>query len=167
MPEVPGSGLRYKGGLLMNRLLMLGTAALLAIILALPAVAVARKEITMSMTDRPVVFDHDRHMSLDCTTCHTVTPSHFPLLTVYVSKSCQICHHLVDGDQPSHENCSSCHKDTSPQSRRGGESYFAIAHQRDTQPGIVSCLSCHYEVAQLRPEMKNALTACSGSSCHP
>lgn len=151
----------------MNRLLTLGVAALMAVVLAFPAVAVARRAITMDTGSKIVVFDHAMHVDTTCESCHATTPWHFPTLQIDMSMSCQTCHHLIEGEQAPAYACSSCHFDAGHQVH-GQASLYDMAHERNPQPSDrVSCLSCHYEVAKLQPERRVELTACSGSACHP
>lgn len=153
----------------MKSLLTFGAAALLVSALALPAFAeqpaVPDGPVKMELTKKPVMFDHGIHTAQQCSACHPTMPAHFPPLEVNAGQRCVVCHHLIEGEYPDSATCSDCHaydpKDKS------SNSYFGIIHARKVQEGTTTCLQCHYEVIQTRPEKKQELTACVGSACHP
>ncbi|MCH5276853.1 MAG: cytochrome c3 family protein [Desulfovibrionaceae bacterium] len=132
----------------MEKLLISGAGALLIAALAVPAwagqPAVPSGPITMELTKKPVVFDHSFHKERQCVECH----------------------HEVDG-AANFQKCASagCH-DALGQKDKTVHSYFRIAHDRKVEKSY-SCLKCHGEVVQAKPDAKKALTACAGSSCHP
>ena len=125
-----------------------GAAALLVIVLALPACAeqpaVPDGPIKMELTRKPVEFDHSFHKD----------------------RQCGECHHQVDGAD-NFQKCASagCH-DVLGQKDKTVQSYYRIAHDRKVEKSY-SCLKCHFEVVQAQPDKKKALTSCAGSSCHP
>ena len=59
----------------MNRVLKLGAAALLAVGLTVPAVAFARITLDVQPADKSVIFFHNRHTALACTTCQPQNPT--------------------------------------------------------------------------------------------
>lgn len=160
----------------MKKLLTFGAGALLVSALVLPAFAeqqsaqtaeqppVLSRPIKMAKTDRPVVFPHAPHTARSCTACHTDMPRHFPPLVMDAEQDCVVCHHLVEG-QKVFKKCSSagCH-DVLDRKDKSVHSYYRIFHDRSLEN---SCLSCHARVIKTRPEKRQALTSCVGSSCHP
>ena len=154
----------------MNKLLTLGLGTAFIAALALSAYAAPPElpgPITMEQTDKPVVFDHAIHAAKDCTACHDGVPAHFPPISVSERDMCVVCHHLVDGTLPDIGTCSACHYELDPRDK-SPESYYRIVHGRNfADSDKVSCLSCHLEIIKTRPEKRQALTACSGSACHP
>ena len=157
----------------MKKLPTLCSAALIAVVLAVaPGLAQSKTipagPIKMRLTEKPVLFDHNIHTTTVCTACHTSTPAHFPPLTVDTETQCSMCHHKVAGIIPKFR-CGTvgCHN---PRDKHARRSYFKIVHDRKIIGSghlAVSCLGCHNEVTKTRPEKKQALTSCSGSSCHP
>lgn len=135
----------------MKKLWLFGSlAALLAIGLALFFTLGTSKSYTppdvstMNLTRLPVQFSHVAMQSVECGTCH----------------------HEVDGKE-NYKKCSSqgCHDILGSNARRQVRSYYRITHE--PAPGQYSCIKCHLEVTAQKPELKQALTACSGSLCHP
>ena len=156
----------------MKKLLTFGSV-LLAVALALPAGAaqfmnIPAGPIKMDVTKNPVFFDHGIHTAQDCTACHDNMPAHFPPLVVDTETQCAVCHHKVAGTTPKFKcGTAGCHN---PEDKHAERSYFKIVHDRDIYGKnhvATSCLGCHSVVAKSRPEMKQALTSCSGSACHP
>ncbi|MBP3731325.1 MAG: cytochrome c3 family protein [Mailhella sp.] len=158
----------------MKKLLTLGCAAMLSVMLATPAGAakfanVPAGPITLELTDKPVLFDHNIHTATNCSACHAGMPAHFPPLAVDTEKQCAGCHHKVAGITPKfHCGTAGCHNAKDKLAKR---SYFKIVHDRNIKLGknhvANSCLGCHAEVVKTRPEKKQALTSCAGSACHP
>lgn len=129
----------------MNKFIMYGVGVLLAIGLALPAIA-ARPEVPagplkMALTKKPVMFDHSKHVSIDC----------------------GVCHHQVDGKETFARCASSgCH-DVIGNKAKDWNSYYRLAHDRKLDN---SCLGCHVKIAKKDKSKRKALTSCKGSSCH-
>ena len=101
----------------MNRVLKLGAAALLAVGLTVPAVAFARITLDVQPADESVIFFHNRHTALACTTCHAAKPDATPPslpIRATLPTSCQNCHDLTCGDEPATNGCVNCHSDISP-----------------------------------------------------
>ncbi len=158
----------------MKVLLTLGCATFVSIAMVVSANAaqfanIPAGPITMELTEKPVLFDHNVHTATDCSVCHAQLKAHFPPLTVDTEKQCAGCHHKVANITPKFK-CGTvgCHN---PKDKLAKRSYFKIVHDRNITLGkhhvAYSCLGCHDSVAKDRPEMKKALTACSGSACHP
>jgi hypothetical protein len=155
----------------MKKFLLLGAAALLAVIAGAPALAEMPsppgEPIKLSLTSKPVFYDHAVHTSQRCETCHSVTPRHFPPLATAMPENCSVCHHPVEDNPNPSRRCSECHVELA-RTDKTVYSYFHIIHGRSFgTPDRLSCLSCHMEVIKTRPEKRQALTACSGSTCHP
>jgi hypothetical protein len=169
------SGLQLIKEILMKKLLLLGAISMFVAIAGIPALADMPSlpplppdgPIKLELTERPVFYDHSVHTSQRCETCHTVVSRHFPPMATAVPQTCEVCHHQVDGAPPPTVYCSECHTELL-RTNKTVNSYFRIIHGRSfTVEGRVSCLSCHMEVIKTRPEKRQELTACSGSSCHP
>ncbi len=158
----------------MKVLLTLGCATFVSLAMAFSANAaqfanIPASPIKMELTEKPVLFDHNVHTATDCSVCHSSLPAHFPPLVVDTETQCAGCHHKVANITPKFK-CGTvgCHN---PKDKLAKRSYFKIVHNRDLKLGkhhvANSCLSCHDEIVQKRPEKKIALTACAGSACHP
>jgi len=110
-------------------------------------------------------FDHRRHRSLACLTCHAVQGS--ARLTFEPPRGCQICHHQA----PARNECAACHepaelaaplaasitvavRDAAPRTRQA-----SFAHQRHAS---LACSSCHTQPVSLAPA--DSVRACQ--SCH-
>lgn len=132
----------------MRNLFALGACALLAVTLVIPAFgeqpAVPTEPLKMALTKKTVMFDHSEHKDVPCGACH----------------------HQVAGKE-NYQKCSTagCH-DVLGQKDKSVNSYYRIAHDRKLKD-IKSCLSCHFEVAEAKPDKKKELTSCVGSACHP
>ncbi len=158
----------------MKTLLSLGCAAMLSLLLAMPANAakpanVPAGPIPLELTGKTVLFDHNIHTTTNCSACHAATPQHFPPLVVKAEAQCAVCHHKVSGITPKfHCGTAGCHNAKDKLAKR---SYFKIVHDRNIVLGpshvATSCLGCHDSVVKSRPEKKLALTGCAGSACHP
>ena len=133
----------------MKKLLLFGCGTLLAAVLTAPALAaqpaVPSGPLTMSLTKKPVIFDHAQHSKL----------------------ACGACHHQVAGKE-NYQKCSTagCH-DVLGAKDKSEHSYYRIAHDRKIAAPYHSCMSCHTEVVKQMPDKKKAMTSCIGSSCHP
>ncbi len=130
------------------RKLILGGFALLALALAIPAIAADQPAapadgIKMDAAKKGVVFNHSTHKE----------------------QKCGECHHPVDGKED-YRKCATagCH-DSMDRKDKSAKGYYHIIHDKGTK--FRTCLGCHLEVAQAKPEQKKELTACKGSKCHP
>ena len=133
----------------MKKIGLYGAIALLGTALVLPAIAAQpptpTEVIKMSLTSKPVDFDHATHAAIDCGGCH----------------------HVINGAE-NYQKCSTagCHDLLGQRENKSMNSYYRIAHERKTGE-INSCLKCHIEVAGDDADLKKELTSCVGSACHP
>jgi hypothetical protein len=125
-------------------------------------------------------FEHARHESLSCTTCHSTRSGHGDL-KVSVARDCQGCHH---GNTATARNCVRCHAAGEIGAVRQVATTFALAvwpqprsrslafaHERHAR---IECGACHADTRQR--EVPRDCASCHGdhhtperdcASCHP
>ena len=79
---------------------------------------------------------------------------------------CVVCHHEVKGE-PTFAKCSSsgCHDDLT--AKKGENSLYFVMHSKSGDLKHQTCMSCHVQTVEDKPDLKKELTGCSGSKCHP
>lgn len=145
---------------------IIATAVLVAGALAAPEVPAAEADQANPFpTLSADTFEHARHKTLACLTCHLSTSQ--AMLTFEPPRGCQICHH----QSPSRADCSRCHEPaTLPEAVRVHVSIAAAAkpardrpvafrHERHTS---LDCINCHGQPVTLAPV--DSATTCRG--CH-
>jgi hypothetical protein len=137
----------------------LGSAALRLLgALVLPAPVAAQQA-----AGAPGPFDHARHVSVECTACHSARDAH-GTVTITTQRECRTCHHTGAVAQP----CSRCHGAAGAESydvRRAYRPSVGVAKNRtlpfDHRPHEgLDCARCHREGI----ELSAARVSCS--SCH-
>jgi nitrate/TMAO reductase-like tetraheme cytochrome c subunit len=110
-------------------------------------------------------FEHTRHESLTCTTCHATQSGHGTLKTS-VARDCQGCHH---GTRPFATECARCHTRNEIGAARRVAVPFALSvwQQPRSRPGsfaherhsAIACADCH-------DETRNRAVERTCASCH-
>jgi hypothetical protein len=118
----------------------------------------------VSIRAPPDSFEHARHTTLDCITCHD-TPAG-DRLTFAAPRGCQICHHQA----PATNDCASCHA-AGPEAPRTVHPRVTVAGRpprphtaqfRHTVHDALRCAACHTTPVSLAPGPEAA--GCTG--CH-
>lgn len=129
----------------MKKILSLTCLLVFALAMTVAAAPVAPdKPLELKGSKKTVMFPHAPHAKVECVTCH----------------------HKVDGKE-SYAKCSTsgCHDDLA--AKKGEKSLYYVVHSKKADLKHTSCLMCHSKVVAEKPDMKQAMTGCAKSKCHP
>lgn len=103
-----------------------------------------------------LTFNHQSHLektSLNCQSCHSLTPKHGALIAT--KNSCASCHH-----ERIEQNCASCHHDQSIV-YKGGNFYNLMIEADSMAEAGVNCQDCHpWEKGQIKRREETSCLNC-------